>query len=385
MASGYPTSSRGRQNGFSWHDFFPAGPAAELGRSPATKEVTAMRVRPSLLVILAVAGVATVTYQLHQRTPAGRKSAAPAGRPSVETQQGTPVATNRGPEILDGFRGDLHPLLFGRARLEVTAQWTTVGKGRDQLHRDLHPALYRWFTDLQPARLRHTYTGRDFSAFLPEEVGEVGQVWALDGDKMVGVLKQFHPRPSLQLVASGRRAGPDGAFALLRAVSPSHVDIVFRIHAEFSLTPEDWRPDRSLIPGRPLIRAWYTPAYFTGRVLVNLKTGTVDHFRLALASDQALNVHLTLEAKWPRETRQPHEIVRVEQMELTGGDGGPAAKVSWTKALTPAEADRRLAKVFYKFLDIDWVPFDQVAAQARSQNRPIFAIVSWGAFDDQSC
>ena len=25
-------SRRGRQNGFSWHDFFPAGPAAELGR-----------------------------------------------------------------------------------------------------------------------------------------------------------------------------------------------------------------------------------------------------------------------------------------------------------------------------------------------------------------
>jgi hypothetical protein len=327
-----------------------------------------MRVTASLLLILAVAGVATVTYQLHQRTPPGR-----------ETQQHTPVPTNRGGEILDGFRGDLHPLLFGRAPLEVTAKWTTVGTGRDHLHLDLHPALYRWFTDLQPARLRHTYTERDFSAFLPQELGEAGQVWALDGDKMVGFLKQFHSRPSLHLVAAGRRAGPDGAFALLRAVSPTYLDIVFRIHAEFSVARDDWPY------GDAVIRAWYTPAYFTGRVLVNRITGTVDHFRLALPSDLALNVHLTVESSWHGETQQPHDIVRVEKMELTGGDGGPPANVAWTKALTPAEADRRLAKVFYKFLEIDWVPFEQVAAQATRRNRPIFAIVSWGAFDDQSC
>jgi hypothetical protein len=29
-------SERVRQNGFSWHDFFPAGSAAELGRYPAS-------------------------------------------------------------------------------------------------------------------------------------------------------------------------------------------------------------------------------------------------------------------------------------------------------------------------------------------------------------
>jgi hypothetical protein len=338
-----------------------------------------MRVLVSLLVILALAGVGTVSYLMQRHPPPDSQKAAPAAKRPVETPQRNPVATNRSAEILDGFRGDLHPLLFGRTRLEVTAQWTAVGKGRDQLHRDLHPRLYRWFTELQPARPRHTYTERDFSAFLPQEVGEVGQVWALDGDRMIGILKQFHPRPSLRLVASGRRAGPDGAFALLRARSPSHLVIVFRIHAEFYLTPDDWPANQ------PLIRAWYTPAYFTGRMLVNRQTGTVDHFRLALASDQALNVHLTVEAKGIGDTRQAHDIVRVEQMELAGGDGEAAEKVSWTKALTRAEADRRLAKVFYKFLDINWVPFDQVAAQARRRNRPIFAIVSWGAFDDQSC
>ena len=178
-------------------------------------------------------------------------------------------------------------------------------------------------------------------------MGEVGQIWALDADRMASILRQFHPRPSMQLVAAGRRAGPDGAFATLRAVSPSYLDIVFRIHAEFYLTPDDWPADR------PLFQAWYTPAYFSGRVLVNRRTGTVEHFRLGLANDKALNVHLTVVASGIRDTRQAHDVVRVERMELAGGDGGPAEKIPWGKALSPAEAQGRLAKVF-GWYDNEW-------------------------------
>jgi hypothetical protein len=85
------------------------------------------------------------------------------------------------------------------------------------------------------------------------------------------------------------------------------------------------------------------------------------------------------------DTRQAHDIVRVERMELTGGDAGLVERIAWTKALTAGEAQHRLAKVFYKFLDVDWVPFEQVFAQARSGDKPVFAIVSWGSFADQSC
>jgi hypothetical protein len=162
-------------------------------------------------------------------------------------------------------------------------------------------------------------------------------------------------------------------------VSPSHQDIVFRIHAEFYLTPDD-RP-----ASQPLFQAWYTPAFFSGRVLVNQRTGTVDYFRLELATDKALNVHLTVVARGIGDTRQARDVVRVEQMELVGGDAGLVESISWAKALTLDEAHTRLAKIYYKFLDIDWVPFDQVLARARSRERPIFAIVSWGSFDDQSC
>jgi hypothetical protein len=132
--------------------------------------------------------------------------------------------------------------------------------------------------------------------------------------------------------------------------------------------------------------AWYTPAYFSGHVLVNRRTGTVDHFRLGVPTDKALNVHLTLAVARPDgRVFQAHDIVRVEHMELTGGDEGLVGELAWTEALSPAEADLRLAKVFYKSLEIDWVPYDRALAQARSRDRPLFVMVSWGALDDQSC
>src|SRR5262249_29242461 len=116
------------------------------------------------------------------------------------------VPLNRGPDVVDGFRGDVHPLLHGSTRLELTAHWGPVGKGRDKLDRAVDPAVYSWFTELKPARTQQTYTERDFSGFLPEAVGEVGQLWAVDADRVVTLLRQFHRHPLMHQVASGRRA-----------------------------------------------------------------------------------------------------------------------------------------------------------------------------------
>jgi hypothetical protein len=342
-----------------------------------------MRLARALLLIVAVGWTGYLVWNLtprHQRAapaatptdpvagPANPHPAAPLARRPV------PVALNRSADVLDGFRGDVHPLLRGPTRLEVAARWTRVGTGRDELHRHVHQAVYALFTGLRPAQPSRSYTARDFSAFLPETVGKVGQLWALDPDKVAEFLKQFYPRPSMHLVAYGRRAGPDGAFGILRAESPSYLDIAFRIHAEFYLTPDDWDPN---FP----IGVWYTPACLAGTVLVNKQTGTVDYFRLGLPTDKSLNVHLTVEVNGI----DYHDIVRVEHMDLAGGDDRLPEEVAWTDALQPAVAQARLAKLFYKSREIDWVPFDQAQALAQSRNRPIFAVVSWGAFDDQSC
>jgi hypothetical protein len=340
-----------------------------------------MRLARTVVILLALGWAGYLIWNLlpaHKR--AGAKSAAAAqaqAEPDPAAQRTRiPVALNRGPEVLDGFRGDVHPLLHGQTRLKVTAHWARVGEGRDRIHRNVHPEVYAWFTELQPARPRHTYTARDFSAFLPETVGKVGQLWALDSDKVAEILKQFHPRPRMHLVSEGRRAGPDGAFGILRAESPSYLDIAFRIHAEFYLTPDDWDP-------RAPVGAFYTPAYLAGDLVVNKGTGTVDYFRLGLPTDKALNVHLTADVA--HGSLDYHDIVRVERMELTGGNGNLVENIAWTDALKPAEAQARLAKVFYKALEIDWVPFAEARALAQSRNRPIFAVVSWGSIDDQSC
>jgi hypothetical protein len=299
-----------------------------------------------------------------------------AGRAVVRAHKPSAVPANRGAGVPDGFRGDVHPLLHGRTQLGVAAHWTAVERG--QLKLEAPESVQSWYTGLRPAVPQATYTERDFSAFLPESVADVGQLWALDPDKIKTFLRQFHPNPSSRLVATGRRAGPDGAFAILRAVSPSHLDIVFRVHAEFFITPE-------AAGDLQLVYAWYTPAYFSGRVLVNKTTGQVEHFRFALPTEKALNVFLTVNPSLLGIPKLGHDIVRVERMELSGGDGRLGDDIAWAKSLPPAEAGRRLARVFYKFEEIDWVPFDQVLARARGQSRPIFAIVSWGATDDQSC
>jgi hypothetical protein len=287
-----------------------------------------------------------------------------------------PVSANRGADVPPGFRGVVHPVLAGRTQLDVTATWTPIEKG--QLKLEFSDEIREWFTSLRPAVPRTTYTARDFSPFLPESLTAVGQVWALDPDRVQAFLAQFHPRPRLHLTATGRRAGPDGAFALLRAVSPSHAEIVFRIHAEFHVTPPVGGDLQS-------VYAWLTPAYFHGRLVVNKAKGTVEYFQLALPTDKALNVFLTVNPSLLNIPKLGHDIIRVDRMELAGGDRRVADNVSWAESIPPAEAARRLAKVFYKFEEIDWVPVDQALAKARSQNRPIFAIVSWGSTDDQSC
>jgi hypothetical protein len=111
----------------------------------------------------------------------------------------------------------------------------------------------------------------------------------------------------------------------------------------------------------------------------------VEHFRLALPTEKSLNVFLTVNPSRLGVPRLAHHIIRVDRMELTGGDPRATDAVSWDKALSPDDAARQLARVFYKFEEIDWVPPDRALARAREKNRPVFAVVSWGSTDDQSC
>jgi hypothetical protein len=331
-----------------------------------------MRLKVAVPVIVACAALYAIGC--NDTAPTSTPASPLDAKTIVKTKGPEPVAVNRS-DTPDGFRGEVHSLLTGQTRLPVTAYWTPVSHGRDELYKSLHPTVYAWFAELKPVQPQATYTERDFSAFLPASVAEVGQTWSIDAEKMLVFLKQFHPRASVHLVAAGRRAGPDGAFGVLRAVSDDYLDIAFRVHGEYYLTPDD----------KPLVKTWYTPAYFSGHLLVNRKKGTVEFFRFGIPTDKALNVHLTASHETATTYQDARDVVRVDRMELVGGDAAAAEKVAWSKSLPQKETDEKLAKVFYKFLEIAWVPFEKAAEKAKTESKPIFAVVSWGSFEDQSC
>jgi hypothetical protein len=294
--------------------------------------------------------------------------------PMSPGEQEQRIRANRMPEDGDGFRGLVHPLLHGKTNLQVTAHWSPPKTAPHKLEQNA-PQMVDTVLLAEPEKLNQTYTERELSAFLPENFGSVGQVWAI-APRVAVILKQLHRSASLRLQAMGQQAGPDGAFGILRAISPGFLDIVCRIHCEFNLTPQ--ASLRDALP--PTLR--YTPAYMLGRLIVNRQAGTVDYFRLGLPTDNPVNVHLT--AIIPP-YGDLHDIVRVDQLELEGGNRDLPDQIKWGDSIELSQAKSALAHRFYKFDDIAWVPIANALMAACDQKKPIFAVVSWGPIDDQSC
>ncbi len=300
------------------------------------------------------------------------------------------VSVNRDVAVPDGFRGDVHPLLHGKTRLEVTAHWTptleeskrsgiklglvdTASLPEYSIPQDLVELL----TESTPAGEHATYSARDLSVFLPQEVTGVGQMWAIDPDRAALFLKQFHPNTSTTfdryLQPYGRRPGPAGAFGILRAASPGYLDVLFRVHAEFVLAEGV---------------ALYTPACLLGRLLVDREAGIVDYFQMRVPTDRAVNLDITLTFPHPdRPRKEVTNIVfeHVDPMELVGGDAERLEHIDWQDALDLDDAHDRLKSAFYKFMDIEWVPTERAVEIAQELDKPIITVVLTSPLDDQSC
>jgi hypothetical protein len=282
-----------------------------------------------------------------------------------------------------GFRGDRHPLLAAGTTLEVEAFWTPLGYGAIEAdlfplrgggngrefgtHRSSFPLeSHESFRQLSVAQRRRKYSARHFSAFMPsgDRLTTVGETWALDLAGVSRFLTQFHPAVSMHLDSTGRLPGPNGAYAILRAVSPTHAEIAFRIHAE--IEPE---------PG-----VFFTPAHFSGTLVINKQTGEVEAFQLAMPMKDALNAMLTVVL----ENEALIDLIRVHRMELVGSSAS-SQRIEWESAIGLPEAKERLTQLFFDFMAIDWVPPEQAVAFAQETKKPILAVVLWGALDDQSC
>ena len=346
----------------------------------------------SLLLFAFFGGIFYITYAGQRKAPVKVSEPPKLARDArleqakLELAQRVPVPNNRTAEIPDGYRGEVHPLLTHHSEMEVNADWKPAKVDRSELlsKRTYQPELdvvRDLLLEVGPAIPAKIYSERDFSRFLPpESIKAAGRIWALDSEKVVEFLKQFHPAVSAYSVSVGRRPGPDGAFAMLRGVSSSYLDIEFRVHAEFNLAPKTGE--------FPALYVWYTPSYLQGRIVVNRDTGTVEYFQCGVPTDEVLNIHTTV---WVGQNDPPNDFdavyqhLRADRMELVGGSLRGLEGVQWTDQISTSQARDKLARVFYKFKEVDYVPFDQALAIARTHNKPIFAFVALGALDDQSC
>ncbi len=203
-----------------------------------------------------------------------------------------------------------------------------------------------------------------FQSFLPNKLVSVGELWALDVRGVLALLKQLHPKPNLFLHIN---AGDSyGLWTCLRAYNDQYADIVFRIHAEFRL--ED---------------GWFTPSQFTGHLVIDRIKEKVAFFEMYVPEGV-----INFDVNWKQDKNDSHFHTTTgfcSKIELRAGNQELLESIKFTETITQEEAERALIHKFYKSERINWVPPEQVLAQAQAQQKPIHAISIDGPLVDESC
>lgn len=261
-------------------------------------------------------------------------------------------------------------VLNSSASLQVHAHWDPIADSTFNMHED-SPELTELF-DLSSNQPVKEYGTDVFNAFLPPSTVAVGDVWELDPNSLISFLHQFHPGATTAVYH-----GAEGAFACLRAFSSDYAEVAFRIHADFTLESaayKAWQDENSSEDDDNKSR--FVPSHFVGRLLINLKAGTVRAFSLHLPPRNS-NVIISAFGGI--------DMVFVPRMELLTTDETDQNGITWDAAITMEEAHRALELKFYKFAGVDWLPMNKAVAQAKTTNRPIHAILVWGCLDNESC
>ena len=265
---------------------------------------------------------------------------------------------------------NLRNVLKSSAHLQVHAHWEPIADSTFSMHKD-SPELVELF-DLSPNQPVKEYGTDVFNAFLPPSTVAVGDVWEFDPDSLISFLHQFHPGATTAVYH-----GAEGAFACLCAFSSDYAEVAFRIHADFileSVAYKAWQDANSSEDDDNKSR--FIPSHFVGRLLINLKKGTVRAFSFYLPPR---NSNVVISAFGGI------DMVFVPRMELLTTDETDRDEIAWDAAITMEEAHRALELKFYKFAEINWLPIDEAVTQAKITNRPIHAILVWGCLDNESC
>ncbi len=227
----------------------------------------------------------------------------------------------------------------------------------------------RWdaLANLRVAEPEKRYSASDFRAFLPDEAVSVGEVWQIEEEGVLTLLRQLHPNPHLDMhidVGDSR-----GLWACLRAYNHQLAHVVFRIHAEFALTD-----------------GWFTPSQFAGHLVIDRIEDKIVFFQMRLP-DGVMNFDVnwrTTEEGWERSIVIT-DIGFCPQMELRAGMEAGVQDFKFIEAITQEEAARNLILCFYKSQQIHWVSLEEALKIAPVQQKPIHAISIDGPLADEAC
>ena len=224
----------------------------------------------------------------------------------------------------------------------------------------------RWdaLANLQVAEPEKRHPTSVFQSFLPTKPVSVGELWALDATGVLTLLKQLHPKPNLFLHIN---AGDSyGLWACLRAYNDQYADIVFRIHAEFKLQD-----------------GWFTPSQFTGHLIIDRTKEKVAFFEMYVPEGV-----INFDVNWREDKNDSHFHTTTgfcSKIELRAGNQELLGSIKFTETITQETAERSLIHKFYESERINWVPPEQVLAQAEAQQKPIHAVSIDGPLVDESC
>ena len=213
--------------------------------------------------------------------------------------------------------------------------------------------------NLRVAEPEKRYPASVFRDFLPSEAVSVGDLWKIGEGGVLELLRQLHPKPSLDIIMN---AGDSyGLWACLRAYNDKYAEIVFRIHAEFIL--EDGR---------------FTPSQFAGYLVIDRIKEKVTSFKMYVP-EGVLNFDVG------RNSTRTIDVGFCPQIELRAEIREIAPNLKFVESITQEAAERKLILRFYKSQQINWVSLEEALEMGPAQQKPIHVISIDGPLADESC
>ena len=214
-------------------------------------------------------------------------------------------------------------------------------------------------TNLRVAEPEKRYPASVFRAFLPSEAVSVGELWKIEEEGVLELLRQLHPKPNLNI--SINSGDSRGLWACLRAYNDKYAEIVFRIHAEFTL--EDGR---------------FTPSQFAGHLVIDRIGEKVAAFKM-FVPEGVLNFDVG------RNSTNTIDVGFCPKMELRAETQEIVSDIEFIESITQEAAERKLVLRFYKSQQINWVSLEEALEIAPAQGKPVHVVSIDGPLADESC